>query len=311
MEPLISVIVPIYNAATYLPRCLDSILCQTYTQLEIILVDDGSTDASGALCDDYASRDSRIRVHHQSNTGIGHTRNVGLSLCNGDYLTFVDADDFLFPDAIARLYHRICTDDSDLVIGNCVRSYEDGSVTAPCYTFENDLVTKDRLLCSMVGFGAVPVSPWGKLYSKRSMAGVAYPVARMGEDMLTFPSVIDRCRRISMEQEPVYYYFQHSDSLMKGETQQTKAAHLHAALHMTRYLWDNGCHSGSANWYATAAKNALTIRNRRVRLAEFDYFFDRKTRYRVWRHMDTKGRIAWLCLHIPFSDRLFSRLFGK
>lgn len=309
MEPLISVIVPVYNVEEYLPRCLDSILAQTYRHIELVLVNDGSTDNSGAVCDRYAAEDPRVCVVHQDNAGVGHTRNVGLAQADGDYITFVDADDYLFPDALQRLYNRMQADDSDMVIANCIRLYEDGSCGDPCHAYPAVCMDKSAFLHHMTDIDAVPVCPWGKLYRRACMEGITYPTVRVGEDMMTFPDVVDRCHRISMENQPVYYYFQRGDSLMRGLNQQTKTEHCRAVIHMTRYLWDNGCCDGAATWYATAVKNALTIR--RGRIALFRSRFDSTTRRALYRRLDRKGKIAWLCLHIPFIDRLFQRVFSK
>ena len=309
MEPMISVIVPVYNAAAYLPRCIDSILAQTYSNIELVLVNDGSADDSGAICDRYAAEDPRVRVVHQKNAGVGHTRNVGLAQVRGDYITFVDADDYLFPDGLQQMYDRIQADGSDLVIANCIRLYEDGSCGDPHHTYPDAWLDPDAFLQYMTDIDAVPVCPWGKLYRKTCLDGVTYPTVRVGEDMMTFPSVVDRCHRISMENRPVYYYFQRGDSLMRGFNQQTKAEHCRAVIHMARYLWDHGCRDGAANWYATAVKNALTIRSGRVAL--FRSRFDGKARRDLYRRLDRKGKIAWLCLHVPFSDRLFSKIFSK
>ena len=106
-EPLISVIVPVYNVEKYIAACVDSILAQTYTNLEILLVDDGSTDSSGALCDEYARRDVRVRVIHQENGGLSDARNTGMQSAQGTYFAFVDSDDFIAGDYIAYLYGMI------------------------------------------------------------------------------------------------------------------------------------------------------------------------------------------------------------
>ena len=106
-EELISVIVPVYNVEKYLPRCLDSLANQSYRNLEIILVDDGSTDSSGRICDDYAARDSRAKVIHKSNQGAWSARNTGQTASSGEYMLFPDADDYFHPDYIALLYRAI------------------------------------------------------------------------------------------------------------------------------------------------------------------------------------------------------------
>jgi glycosyltransferase involved in cell wall biosynthesis len=102
--PLISLVVPVYNVAPYLPTCLDSIIGQTYVTLEIILIDDGSTDGSGALCDKYAMKDVRIHTYHQKNGGLSAARNAGILQAHGDYIAFVDSDDCLAPGYVTRLY---------------------------------------------------------------------------------------------------------------------------------------------------------------------------------------------------------------
>ena len=115
MKDVISVIVPVYNVAAYLPECLDSILSQDYDKLEVILIDDGSTDDSGAICDDYARRDSRIRVIHQKNGGAAAAKNAGLRAATGEYLSFADSDDFLEPGAYAYMLALLKENDADIV----------------------------------------------------------------------------------------------------------------------------------------------------------------------------------------------------
>lgn len=308
MEPLISVIVPVYNVEKYLPRCLDSIRAQTYTNLEIILVDDGSQDASGDICDDCAAKDDRVRVLHQSNAGIGSTRNAGLGMCTGAYITFVDSDDYLYPCAIETLYDRIREDDSDLVIGNCIRVYEDNTCSDTCYAFEDSVFAADEIFSRMAVFGAVPTAPWGKLYRKDILEGITYPSVHIGEDTLVFPSIVERCRRISLDNRPIYGYFQRHNSLMNEKSKQAKQGDIHAILHTARYLWDRGHHDGAAAWYGTAAKNALTIPGRRARLSDFHGFFDRKARKALRKKLDRKSKIAWICLHIPLIHIVFRQI---
>lgn len=311
MDPLISVIIPIYNVEKYLPRCLDSILGQTYANLEVVLVDDGSPDGCGAICDAYAEKDSRIRVVHQPNGGVGRARNVGLAHCTGDYITSLDPDDYLYPDSIRRLYDRAQADDSDMVIGNCIRTYSDGTQSDPCYPLDDALCTREELLDRMSVFGAIPVMSCNKLLTRQCMEGVVYPEVRIGEDTMAFPQMLDRCTRISTVSDPTYAYFLREGSLMQERSEQSKIGDIHAILYIARYLWDNRRYDGAAHWYAAAAKNALTIRSRRDRLAEFRNVFDRRSRNELRKRLDRKGQLAWLCLHIPLADCLFRRLFSR
>ena len=123
--PLLSIIVPVYNTATYLPACLDSILSQGFTDFEVLLVDDGSSDGSGAICDKYAEADSRVRVFHQENGGVSSARNLGLSQAKGEWIYFVDSDDEMLPDGLQTLVDCI-SDDVDIVMGGILEVEENG-----------------------------------------------------------------------------------------------------------------------------------------------------------------------------------------
>ena len=113
-KPLISIIIPVYNAEKYLPNCLDSVINQTYKNLEIILVDDGSTDKSSEICDEYAQKDFRIKLIHKENGGVSSARNAGLALVSGDYIAWVDSDDFVAPDYIEYMYKLLKEYDADI-----------------------------------------------------------------------------------------------------------------------------------------------------------------------------------------------------
>lgn len=124
-KPLISIIVPVYNVAEYLPQCLDSLVAQTYENIEIIAVDDGSTDGSGTILDEYAARDARVRPVHIENDGVSNARNVGLSLVRGEFVGFVDSDDWVDTDMYARLAAAL-TDDIDVTCGGYVLETDAG-----------------------------------------------------------------------------------------------------------------------------------------------------------------------------------------
>ena len=169
MKPLISVIVPVYNVEQYLRKCLDSVISQTYTNLEIILVDDGSTDLGGKICDDYASKDDRITVIHKVNGGLGFARNTGLEMCHGEYIMFVDSDDWLSVDAVRVLYDKLIFDASDIAVGKHVEIYESGSISEIWWKINEDtLLSKNDVFTQMSPDLLLPVAAWGKLF-KRSI----------------------------------------------------------------------------------------------------------------------------------------------
>ena len=144
-EPLISVIVPIYNVEQYLENCINSILNQTYRNLEVILVDDGSPDNCGGICDLYSDKDPRIKVIHKQNGGLSDARNKGLDAATGEYLAFVDSDDTILPEMIDKLYQRIVIDQSDLAFCGYQQVNQKGDVLSEVYLEDNLLSGFDAL----------------------------------------------------------------------------------------------------------------------------------------------------------------------
>ena len=116
VPPAVSIIVPVYNTERFLNRCIDSVLAQTYSDWELLLVDDGSTDSSGSICDEYATQDSRIRVFHKENGGVSSARNLGLDYARGEWITFVDSDDYIAPDMIEKLYETQKRNNADITV---------------------------------------------------------------------------------------------------------------------------------------------------------------------------------------------------
>lgn len=173
MTPLVSIIVPVYNVEKYLEQCVDSLLNQTYQKIEILLIDDGSTDSSGKVCDDFARKYSIITAYHKKNSGLGLTRNYGLDRLNGDYVTFVDSDDYLEKDAIEKLVAGLDNNQNDTVIGGFTKVTDSGKVLyTESYTEEiiNQGKVYSNLFIRMLGSSPskhdfLKPSVWNTLYS--------------------------------------------------------------------------------------------------------------------------------------------------
>ena len=231
-EDLISVIVPCYNIEPYAERCIKSIREQTYQNLEIIAIDDGSEDRTGKLLEEFAENDSRMLVYHFEHEGVSCARNHGLDNVKGQQVVYVDGDDFLHIKAIEKLHQIMVDNDLDIVASNFYHYYENGLIvgnkTDTCdYNLESvdfikKLLTPSKKFCS----------PWAKIYKKRLFDGVRYPKeVYFGEDMDLAPILFDRSNKVGYTDEALYYYNQESASLVRS---QYNADKLHMAVSAKR-----------------------------------------------------------------------------
>jgi glycosyltransferase involved in cell wall biosynthesis len=218
---MISVIVPIYNVNCYLPSCLNSIVSQSFKDLEIILVDDGSTDGSSSICDDYACRDSRVRVIHQDNKGVVNARNVGLKEANGDYIIFTDSDDVLHPQMIDTLYSLILSGDYDFSM-----CYGETVYTAPDSFSPLDVITNKKSLSQDTLLRYFFVTEfaerlqyqvlWNKLYKRQLLKNLFF-TQTSAEDQFFNTQVYLRTNLAILICHPLYYWMQHSSSMTHQE----------------------------------------------------------------------------------------------
>lgn len=214
MSETVSVIVPCYKVEAYLHRCVDSILRQTHHDLDVILVDDGSPDRCGEICDEYATADTRVRVLHQPNQGLSAARNAGLEVMTGKYVTFVDGDDWLDDTCIGNL-HRIMIDtDADLSVCNLLRT-SDERVTWPAAAGTILEMSRDEAIAQILKprYGSM-VAACGKLYRAELFTKIRFPVGRLHEDAFTTYRVILQCRKVALTTSPLYVYWQRPDSIM-------------------------------------------------------------------------------------------------
>lgn len=218
---LVSVIVPVYNAEKYLARCIDSICTQTYIDLEILLIDDGSRDNSGIICDEYAKKDKRIRVIHRENSGVSITRNIGIKEAKGDYIAFVDADDFIDKDMLDTLVKRAIKCCSDIVMCKYyIKKLKEVSVVAMDYeeVYNGEEDVKSKLLYAYyTDYHNGLYSLCNKLI-KRSIYSTYdiefNPFLKRGEDAWFIFQCLKHCRRVDFIPEPYYYYCQNDNSIM-------------------------------------------------------------------------------------------------
>lgn len=218
-NPLISVIVPVYNVKDYLSDCLGSLKQQTYKDLEIILVDDGSDDGSGEILDEYMKNDKRMVVFHKKNGGLSSARNFGLKKATGEYITFVDSDDYLEKDAIEYLYGLIKRDESVIAVASHKEKKENGEVRDFNNGEESDELTVEEALKRMLNERGFMVSAWGKLYEKRLLKGITFPEGKLHEDVGTTYKIFlaayktDELAKVSYGEKAKYIYNIRSSSI--------------------------------------------------------------------------------------------------
>ncbi len=215
-SPLISIIIPVYNVETYLKKCIDSVLNQTYTHLEIILVDDGSNDRSGQICDEYAKKDDRILVIHKKNGGLSEARNVALDVMSGRFVTFVDSDDYIEKEMIEILYKLKVGYDANV---SCVgfEKIFDGKEVKRKYRIRKEIIrvySGNDAIEEFLYKKNVDTSAWGKLYNAEDFKEIKYPVGMIFEDLATTYKIFEDKSKIVCSNLQLYYYVQRSESIV-------------------------------------------------------------------------------------------------
>lgn len=210
--PTISVIVPVYNVKRYLPKCVQSIVDQTFEDLEILLIDDGSTDGSGELCDLLAQKDSRIRVIHKENGGLSEARNRGIEEATAGLIGFVDSDDHIAKDMYEVLYGQLRAADAQISICGIYNEYEDHCVAE--YPKKELYVVDGKEAFRMAMEGRkFSVPAWNKLYHKSLFDKIKFPLGKLSEDAFIIPEVLSKAGRVAITTEPKYYYVHRMNSI--------------------------------------------------------------------------------------------------
>lgn len=215
---LVSIIVPVYNVEKYLNRCIDSLLNQTYKNIEIILVNDGSTDSSDKICDNYSAEDTRIRVIHKKNGGLSEARNYGIEIAKGEFISFVDSDDFVSIYYIEHLIEAIKRNDSDMSV-SWFYNFLDGDICEkPVTKIENYCkLTCKQALERLLYQNGIETSAWGKLYRTCYFQSIRYPIGKLYEDIPVTVSILFNCKSIASISNKDYFYFHRRDSIQYSD----------------------------------------------------------------------------------------------
>lgn len=215
MNELISLIVPIYKVEKYLIRCIDSAINQTYTNLEIILVDDGSPDKCGDICDKYALSDFRVKVIHKDNGGLSDARNEGIKLSKGKYISFLDSDDWIDENYVEKLYQLLKSSDSDISILNYFKT-SDNHIQIDIIKEEIQILTNIQAIGKMYDkkTKVQMIVSWGKLYKKRLFKNIKFPIGKIHEDEFTTYKLFYYSKKIIISSAKMLYYTQRKDSIV-------------------------------------------------------------------------------------------------
>ncbi|WP_281165716.1 glycosyltransferase family 2 protein [Liquorilactobacillus sicerae] len=224
IKPLISVIIPIYNVSQYLGHCLESVLAQTYQNLEVILVDDGSTDESGKIADEYAQKDPRFKVIHQTNGGLSNARNKGISVAKGEYLTFIDSDDYVTRDYVEYLFNLLAKNNfkSKLAICSIKNVFEETGVQKSDENGQEVVLTGKKCIEKMCYQDLVDTCAYAKLGAKELYDKVKFPEGYIFEDIATTYQLFDLCETVACGFNAKYYYIVRQGSIVRSSFNRKK-----------------------------------------------------------------------------------------
>lgn len=237
--PLISIIISVYNGEKFIHECIDSVLNQTYKNIECILVDGHSPDRCPEICDQYALKDERVKVIHKANNGLSDDRNAGIKAAKGEYLTFVDSDDFISKDMIRVLYDICCRHHVLLAQCNFIRNgrfadISDGVIKA-------NILSKEQCLLNLCGeYGTTFCASWGKLYHKSLFEKISFPYGKSHEDVYTSHRFFEEAGKTGYTTNCLYYYRQREGSLMANEKRKPDLCEIKANKVRGTYLKKKG-----------------------------------------------------------------------
>ena len=237
-KALISIIIPVYKVEKYLEKCIQSVINQTYENLQIILVDDGSPDNCGKICDEYAKKDHRIEVIHKSNGGLSDARNKGLEIAKGEYIGFVDSDDYIEADMYEVLYNLLKQYNADVSICNFY-TVSQGKISIK--NADNGINDYNRIeiLKEILLDRNIQSYAWNKLYKKELFDEIKYPIGKKYEDIGTTFYLLEKCNKVVVTGKSEYYYINRQDSIVNNVTESTITDYIELIMQRYDYIEEN------------------------------------------------------------------------
>ena len=307
-NPLITVVIPAYNVEKYIERCIKTVVNQTYENIEIILVDDGSPDNCPKICDKWAKKDNRIIVIHKENGGLSDARNAGIDIAKGEYITFIDSDDYIEKDYVEFLYNMIKEDKTDLSICSHTVIYETGKIIEK-ETKVRDVLPKEEVLYQILYDCGIDLSAWAKLYSIKLFKNVRYPKGRVFEDAATTYKLIDQCDKISVGSFSKYNYIIRKNSISTNAFSPKKMDLITSTTEMTDYLrkkypkLNSACDRRLMYAYLStltqlAKSNAKDKTNKKIMM---DYINNNRKKVLKDKKIPKRDRVALICTKFGYN----------
>ncbi len=236
---LVSIIVPVYNVEKYLEKCLKSIELQDYTNIEVILVDDGSTDSSGQICDQYAKEHDSVVVIHQPNQGQAAARNHAANMCHGEFIAFIDSDDSVVPEYISYLVSLQLKYGTDIVIARGIYCYEGAEEPTYSSTNEDYLLKPEEVLIRLNYNKGMAATPWAKLFRKNIILKHPFPEGQIYEDLATIYKIVGDSQGVAYGDRKIYFWLQREGSTMRSRFNEKQLAAFSATREQLEYMKKN------------------------------------------------------------------------
>lgn len=235
MNELISIIVPVYKVEPYIKRCVQSIIEQSYKNIEIILVDDGSPDKSGEICDEFSKKDERIKVIHKPNGGLSDARNAGLKIAKGEYIGFVDSDDYIENDMFECLY-KLCTENKAQISIVSYYEYYNGKLISVRKNDKLEKFNKTEAIKELLIDSKIQSYAWNKLFKRELFDGIIFPTNKNFEDIATTLLLFEKAEKVVLLEEPKYHYLRRNDSIIGKKNYKTYNDYLNVIYDKFFYL---------------------------------------------------------------------------
>lgn len=310
MNDLISIIVPVYNVEKYLKRCMLSLLNQSYENVEIILIDDGSTDGCPRICDEYEKQFSNIHVIHKPNSGLADARNYGIENAKGSYITFVDSDDFVSEFYVENLYHAIQMTNADLAVSMFENLPEGHEIKSSATRMMKDAIkscTDLECLKMLLLQKGVETSAPGKLYKKKEIGLLRFPVGRLYEDIMFTTTMISRSSQIAMINNVDYYYCQRRGSIQYQTFHKQKMDCIEHSIQLNHFInekYPSLKTAADSRYFAACCNIILQIPNHEFQI-EKTFIWDEIKRVRkiviLSKDVGIKTRSAALLSYLGYS----------